>query len=595
MAHALVHILGSRAGYTTLDATAGLSTADRAELEVLGFGDASGSDAMARLESEASMVGRRLRSGRFAISRMLPGGTDDKGRPTIEVVSLVLDARGYASVVGALARLAQDVRFWRLARGAVARGYELPEEPSSASAREKGVLRAFDAWSAAREQGAIAVLPTGDASALLSMIGLLHAKDLDDCRWGVGVLSLSAPVDLCTLAPSTAAIGARPVLRAATGDAWLRPEMLSVVEFVEQNPLLPPREALASAVRIDPALDRAASTRRYEATPREYEAPARVPARPKSNLTAIAAVCAVVSVALFVFTAAMYARDGRRVNVEVAPAPAPAAAPNQQPAVGATDGRTAIAAQGYPDLAQGGANPEGAGAQHGKNESVTSPPPANTGNVAPAAPTQPESPSAPPPSQPARKQTPEEEHSCAPGTRWVQLYVNEDHDSLGESLSDRTECVLLGDKKAIEELWESGFALDSGDECPRNELRQKKGDCGCDWWEPWTQDERSACEGDEDRDGESNLSDKVDDRVGARERMRDCFRRAKEAADTANNWLNDARKLDIQTKGKQTLLCVICWRTICARSSIWLKRVWATVFSTSPTQRARLTSTLELS
>ena len=327
MAHALVHILGSRSGYTTLDATPGLSTADRAELEVLGFGDATSSEAMARLETSASMVGRRLRSGRFAISRMLPGGTDDKGRPTIEVISLVLDASGYGAVVGALGRLADDVRFWRLARGAVARGYELPEQSPTASARDTGVLRAFDTWVAARKSGSVGVLSAQDAPSLLAMVALLDGQDLGDCRWGIGVVSLSAPVDICTLAPSTAAIGSRPVLRAATGDAWLSAEMAHVEFHIAQNPLLPPRASLVSAVRIEPALDADA-----QATP---IAAARTvsdswhPASPKRNLTLIAAMTAAASLAVLVMTTAVYVRTGRVVNVVVETAAGGAAGESQ--------------------------------------------------------------------------------------------------------------------------------------------------------------------------------------------------------------------------------------------------------------------------
>ncbi|MEY4821832.1 MAG: hypothetical protein RLY72_1484, partial [Planctomycetota bacterium] len=59
MAHALVHILGSRAGYTTLDASSGVTAVERSELEVLSFGDATSGDAMARLETSAAIIGRR--------------------------------------------------------------------------------------------------------------------------------------------------------------------------------------------------------------------------------------------------------------------------------------------------------------------------------------------------------------------------------------------------------------------------------------------------------------------------------------------------------------------------------------------------------
>jgi hypothetical protein len=306
MAHALIHVLGSRAGYTTLDATPGVSTGERAELEILSFGDATNAEAMSRLETSASMIGRRLRSGRFAISRMLPGGTDDAGRPTIEVISLIVDSAAYAAVVGAIHRLAADVRFWRLARASVSRGYALPEESVRAAPNDPQVLRAYDGWVAARRQGGTAVLGDADAAGLFAMVALLDAQDLGECRWGVGVLSLSAPVDVCTLAPTAASIGPRPVLRVAPGAAWLNREMEFASLHAARNRLLPPSAALATAVRIEPGLDRSASAVPVgEPDGRRSE----FSRRPR-NLTHIAGVTAAASFALLGVMVVVYARGG---------------------------------------------------------------------------------------------------------------------------------------------------------------------------------------------------------------------------------------------------------------------------------------------
>ncbi len=315
MAHALVHILGSRAGYTTLDASSGVTAVERSELEVLSFGDATSGDAMARLETSAAIIGRRLRSGRFAISRMLPGGTDDAGRPTIEVVSLVLDQRAYTAMIGSIGMLADDVRFWRLARSAVARGYELPETDCAILANDPRAMRAFDGWIAARKQGGIAVLSAADAPGLLAMVARLDTIDLAECRWGVGVLSLSAPVDVCTIAPATAAIGPRPVLRVSAGGPWVSPEMEHVAWHLERNPLFPPTASLVSAVRIKPALDEPAraeyaATATTAATPISRAHSPRLAPRPR-NLTQIAGISAVASLALLAVMATLYARSGR--------------------------------------------------------------------------------------------------------------------------------------------------------------------------------------------------------------------------------------------------------------------------------------------
>ena len=102
-----IHLLGSRSGYTTIAASAGVSADERRELEQLHFGEVGTRSAAERLRSEPAMAGFPLRSGRFAISRMLPSDAlDDAGRPTVEVVTIVLEAAGYVRVAGVLSRLA---------------------------------------------------------------------------------------------------------------------------------------------------------------------------------------------------------------------------------------------------------------------------------------------------------------------------------------------------------------------------------------------------------------------------------------------------------------------------------------------------------
>jgi hypothetical protein len=539
MAHALIHILGSRSGYTTLDATAGLSASDRAELEVLGFGDATSSEAMSRLETEASMVGRRLRSGRFAISRMLPGGTDDKGRPTIEVVSLVLEGRGYQSAAGALPRLAADARFWRLARGAVARGYELPQESPSSSSRDPAVLRAFDTWVAARKVGGVGVLGPQDAAGLLAMVALLDAEDLGDCRWGIGVVSMSAPVDICTLAPSTAAIGSRPVVRAAAFHERLNPEMASVHRHVAESPLLPPRASLSAAASIEPELDRAATLRRYDDEPQPVAPPIGARARHVGDRTLIAAVTATASVALFVFTAVIYARGSRVVNVAVstgdAAETAPVAPAAPQLAVGGGTGYEGIAVT-PPDVGP-------------KSEAVPGP-------DASAAPVEAV---AVGPSNP-----------CPEGERMVTFFCDEDGDGYGNEHVSRGFCAKPSDKSLLDEqgkryclrpgdlcpankeLHEQClFYLDedndglgagkaegfcepastdavqdargsyvrlNGDECPNNPHRDRPGKCGCEY-----QRKADDCLDDDDGDGVLNNVDTDDDRRVLLDRVIELF------------------------------------------------------------------------
>ena len=509
MAHAHIHILGSRAGYTTLDATPGVTTAERAELEVLSFGDATNAEAMTRLETHASMIGRRLRSGRFAISRMLPGGTDDAGRPTIEVVSLLVDLASYTAILGALARLASDARLWRVARGAVSRGFEVPEEPVQITASDPRVLRAFDAWIAAHRQGATAVLGAGDEHALLAMVALLDADDLAACRWGVGVLSLSAPVDVCTLAPTTAAIGPRPVLRASTSHAqpWLNPEMAAAEEHASRNPLLPPSASLAQAVRIEPAFDRPArATPAWDAEPVGHEPQPR-----RKSLLPIAAVSAACSLALLAVMAVAYARGGRRDADLVATTDR--GLDEDPPLVQSVDAArvTSLGYEGFPAAAPP-REPE-------SNQPAQSP----TESTSPG-PTPPPAPS--PPSD------------CPQGQERKPYFDDLDGDGVGAGPEVGRACVGPGAQLP------PGKSDEGHDECPNNNLYVDDQPCGCDWWEPLADkdgDGTSECAEDDDGDGIPNYSDDVDDRKVAVERAMDQFRAARTHAESAGDSYAKAR------------------------------------------------------
>ncbi len=523
MAHAHIHILGSRAGYTTLDATPGVTTAERAELEVLSFGDATNAEAMARLETHASMIGRRLRSGRFAISRMLPGGTDDAGRPTIEVVSLLVDLASYTAILGALARLASDARLWRVARGAVSRGFEVPEEPVQITASDPRVLRAFDAWIAARKQGATAVLGAGDEPGLFAMVALLDTDDLAACRWGVGVLSLSAPVDVCTLAPTTAAIGPRPVLRASTAHAqpWLNAEMAAAEEHAARNPLLPPSASLAQAVRIEPAFDRPArATPAWDAEPVDHEPQLR-----RKSLLPIAAVSTACSLALLAVMAVAYARgrastvrnpdslveesaSGSGVTGAAAIRASNSSGYDHFPAINDEPVATTGAASGP---AQADAAPSSSGASDTSAPSTSTP--VGTESTGP---------------QPGTQVAlgPAFGTPSTPPATMNSYYLDDDGDGKGDASSRPIQ--LPADTPP------DGYSKDNLDQCDKNPFRYEPGKCGCEY-----QRKSEDCEDDEDGDGVTNAIDEVDDRSVRRDEVVRSFKGAKDAANSAKSMLDE--------------------------------------------------------
>lgn len=221
MARADIHVFGSISGYGTVAASPGVRPDETRELEHFQFGEISTSEAIAQLGSRPTMTVRPLASGRVAISRMIPAGADDAGRPTIEVVTLLVDARGAEAVLPALDRLLSDVGFWREARERSRSGVELPEGAiPSANPRDSALLRILDAWLLATRSGSVAVLPESAIPDLLRFVATLDPADRVGCRWGVGINSLSAPVDICTMMSGASTHGARAVVRPATADRW---------------------------------------------------------------------------------------------------------------------------------------------------------------------------------------------------------------------------------------------------------------------------------------------------------------------------------------------------------------------------------------
>ena len=227
-----IHLLGSRSGYTTIAASAGVSADERRELEQLHFGEVGTRSAAERLRSEPAMAGFPLRSGRFAISRMLPSDAlDDAGRPTVEVVTIVLEAAGYVRVAGVLSRLAAEIDWWDRARAGVDAGVEIPEGSASASPRDAAMRSMLDLWLAVRAtRGAAAgVLPASDARRLLEFVAVLDPADRCALRWGIGLRTVSGRVDLCALAPEGSAVGMRTTIRPAPASVPHRARELEYV------------------------------------------------------------------------------------------------------------------------------------------------------------------------------------------------------------------------------------------------------------------------------------------------------------------------------------------------------------------------------
>ena len=218
--HADLHVFGSTRGYGTVAASRSVRDDEKRELESFQFGEASTSDRIARLATHAVMTGRALRSGRFAISRMMPAGIDDAGRPTVEVITLLINGRDYERCTGALPMLASDADLWRKARAEAASGMSIAAVAGEVEPSDPQVMRIFDLWRAASSAGAIGVVSESDSDAVLRMVASLDPADRLRCNWGIGLLSISTSADICSVAPGISMHGARDVMRLARDGAW---------------------------------------------------------------------------------------------------------------------------------------------------------------------------------------------------------------------------------------------------------------------------------------------------------------------------------------------------------------------------------------
>ena len=246
------HLFGSRGGYRSLAASAGVSASERSELEIFGFGQLPDRAAQDRLRHRPTAFGRRLASGRFAITRILPGPDDDGGRPTLELRSILLDAGSYHTAVGGLARLLSHDSIW--SSGTFAKG-----EPSVVDVGTIGRIEATplhrriaDAWASDRGRRTKVIRLDRDA-AVLELAGLLGFQDLAEYRWGVGLLSTAIPADVVTMAEGVSPSGRRAVVDCGTSGPWRHPQLQHLPDHGPWPPLaLAIRGSTGNAMSRDP-------------------------------------------------------------------------------------------------------------------------------------------------------------------------------------------------------------------------------------------------------------------------------------------------------------------------------------------------------
>jgi len=89
------HIFASLKGYQTQFRSNNVTDSENAELESFSFGQTNDSDYISSLHSHPAYLIRKLKSGRWAITRVFEGANDEYGRITLLFHSILIDRDGW--------------------------------------------------------------------------------------------------------------------------------------------------------------------------------------------------------------------------------------------------------------------------------------------------------------------------------------------------------------------------------------------------------------------------------------------------------------------------------------------------------------------
>ncbi len=199
------HLLASRDGYTTFAKSPSVTPPEQRELEELVYGQPDDANVYAALTAQATAMLRRLRStGRYALSRIIPGDRDSAGRETIAVCTIILTAAQYQAIArGDLWRLLHSPQLWSVALFRSGQPLALPEVIPVRRAITASDVTLFDAWMAARSrQNAVAMVGANPAShqAVIALLQVLAEKDLLELTWGCRLFSLPSSISVASIA-----------------------------------------------------------------------------------------------------------------------------------------------------------------------------------------------------------------------------------------------------------------------------------------------------------------------------------------------------------------------------------------------------------
>ena len=204
------HLFGSIDGYQTLAKSGDVTELEERALSIFGFGSPHSPQEIEQLQHRPCVAGQPLPSGRFAITRLFPGGPDVAGRDTVERRSIIFTAQQWKSVVqcDVESLVADDHAFERDAF-VNASTHSVQVRDSDDLLPKAGELERhlYDILLSTPRHNSCALLPDELANrrALMRLLKLLPAQDACQLSWGLGLFAATPGVRIATASSSASA------------------------------------------------------------------------------------------------------------------------------------------------------------------------------------------------------------------------------------------------------------------------------------------------------------------------------------------------------------------------------------------------------
>ena len=252
MPEVATHLLASFDGYTTKGRSKTVLDSECKDLEELVFGQPDDLEILHKLTTAPTAMVRRLQSsGRYALSRILPGQADSAGRQSICVCTLVLDVSQYVAIAkGDLWKLLNQPQLWQVANFSANKPLSIPTIAPETRAVGIKDVRLFDAWLKATSIQKGLAVPTSDEitdADIARLTQVLDESDVPRYLWGCRLFSPQVPVQIATFVKEGIAKSGRRTVVSLTSQLQTQAGSVALSTAIGKSNLPP---SIAKAIPI---------------------------------------------------------------------------------------------------------------------------------------------------------------------------------------------------------------------------------------------------------------------------------------------------------------------------------------------------------